>query len=45
MSVALLYLAMSGLVVEQLTMPQVLKQFPVDELIAALVNRTLPRAR
>jgi len=45
MTVVLLYLAMSGLVVEQLTLPEVLKQFPVDDVIAALVGRTLPPAQ
>jgi DNA-binding transcriptional regulator YbjK len=43
MTVVLLYLAMSGLVVEQLTLPGVLEQFPVDDVIAALVGRTQPR--
>jgi DNA-binding transcriptional regulator YbjK len=45
MTVVLLYLAMSGLVVEQLTLPEVLNQFPVDDVIAALVGRTLPPAQ
>lgn len=42
MTVVLLYLAMSGLVVEQLTLPGVLEKFPVDDVITALVARTQP---
>lgn len=41
-TIVLLYLAMSGLIVDHLTLPEVLAQFPVDDLIAELVARTLP---
>ncbi|WP_158880973.1 TetR/AcrR family transcriptional regulator [Amycolatopsis anabasis] len=41
-TVLMLYLAMSGLVVEQLTLPEVMAPFPVDETIATLVERAIP---
>ncbi|MFF4220296.1 TetR/AcrR family transcriptional regulator [Streptomyces nondiastaticus] len=43
-TVLLLYLAMSGLIVDDLTVPDVLAPFPLDELIGDLVDRTLPPA-
>ncbi|GAB3501068.1 TetR/AcrR family transcriptional regulator [Amycolatopsis cihanbeyliensis] len=41
-TVVLLYLAMTGLIVEQLTLPEVLPASGSAELIAALVDRLLP---
>lgn len=41
-TVLVLYLAMSGLLVDDLTVPEVLAPFPRDELIADLVERILP---
>ncbi|QLE75521.1 TetR family transcriptional regulator [Streptomyces rectiverticillatus] len=41
-TVLLLYLAMSGIIVDDLTVPDVLAPFPLDDLIADLVDRTLP---
>ncbi|MEU7804549.1 TetR family transcriptional regulator [Micromonospora arborensis] len=41
-TVLLLYLAMSGLLVDDLTLPDVLAPFPRDEMIADLVERILP---
>lgn len=38
----LLYYAMSGLIIEHLTTPDVLDQFDVDDLIATFVDRALP---
>lgn len=43
-TVLLLYLAMTGLVVEHLTLPRVLAPFPLDELIETLVDRLTPAA-
>ncbi|MEV0705605.1 TetR family transcriptional regulator [Saccharopolyspora sp. NPDC050389] len=37
----LLYYAMTGVILEHLTVPEVLAQFDVDDLIAAFVNRSL----
>jgi DNA-binding transcriptional regulator YbjK len=42
MTVVLLYLAMSGLVVEHLTLPEVLQPFAIEDVITSLVTRTLP---
>lgn len=41
-TVLVLYLAMSGLLVDDLTVPEVLTPFPREELIADLVERILP---
>ncbi|MET8010499.1 TetR family transcriptional regulator [Streptomyces sp. NPDC005271] len=41
-TVVLLYLAMTGLVIEQLTLPEALAPFTADGLIEALVARALP---
>lgn len=41
-TVLVLYLAMSGLLVDDLTVPAVLEPFPREELIADLVERILP---
>ncbi|GAB2755420.1 TetR/AcrR family transcriptional regulator [Amycolatopsis magusensis] len=41
-TVLLLYLAMTGLVVEHLTLPEVLAPFPLDEVIDTLVARVTP---
>ncbi|MGA6166246.1 TetR/AcrR family transcriptional regulator [Amycolatopsis magusensis] len=41
-TVLLLYLAMTGLVVEHLTLPEVLAPFPIDEVIDTLVARVTP---
>ncbi|MBN6037056.1 TetR/AcrR family transcriptional regulator [Amycolatopsis sp. 195334CR] len=41
-TVLLLYLAMTGLVVEHLTLPEVLAPFPLDALIETLVDRVTP---
>ncbi|MEN3613466.1 TetR/AcrR family transcriptional regulator [Plantactinospora sp. ZYX-F-223] len=38
----LLYLAMSGLLVDELTVPEVLAPFPLDQLITEMVDRILP---
>ncbi|MFY1687135.1 TetR/AcrR family transcriptional regulator [Plantactinospora sp. WMMB782] len=38
----LLYLAMSGLLVDELTVPDVLSPYPLDRLIADMVDRILP---
>jgi len=38
-TVVLLYLAMSGLLIDDLTVPDVLAPYPYDHLIAALVDR------
>ena len=43
-TVLLLYLAMTGLVVEHLTLPEVLAPFPLDALIETLVDRVTPAA-
>ncbi|WP_455359798.1 TetR/AcrR family transcriptional regulator [Streptomyces sp. SYSU K21746] len=40
--VALLYLAMLGLIVDDLTAPGLLGPYPVDDLIATMVERLLP---
>ncbi|GAA1911689.1 hypothetical protein GCM10009716_22060 [Streptomyces sodiiphilus] len=42
MSVLLLYLAMRGLIVDDLTVPEVLARYPLDDLIGELVRRVLP---
>ncbi|SHH08081.1 TetR/AcrR family transcriptional regulator [Streptoalloteichus hindustanus] len=41
-TVVLLYLAMTGVVIEHLTLPDVLSPFDLDTLITTLVTRTLP---
>lgn len=41
-TVVLLYLAMSGLIVEHLTLPEVMSSLGLDDLIASLVARTVP---
>lgn len=43
--VVVLYLAMWGLLVDHLTVPGILKQWPVDQLIGAMVPRVLTEAR
>lgn len=43
-TVVLLYLAMSGLLVDELTVPDVLTPYPYDKLIADMVERILPPA-
>jgi hypothetical protein len=40
----LLYLAMTGLLLERLTLPDVVPADQVDSLIAELVNRTIVQA-
>ncbi|MCB5164328.1 TetR family transcriptional regulator [Streptomyces bambusae] len=42
--VVLLYLAMLGLIVDDLTVPGLLDPYPVDSLIGTLVSRVLPPA-
>ncbi|MGH8793472.1 MAG: TetR/AcrR family transcriptional regulator [Stackebrandtia sp.] len=42
MSVVTLYLAISGLVVELLTVPEVMDRFDLDDLVAELVARAIP---
>jgi hypothetical protein len=42
MTVVLLYLAMSGLAVEHLTLPQVLPPFAIEDMIGSMVTGTLP---
>ncbi|MGO1053016.1 TetR/AcrR family transcriptional regulator [Crossiella sp. CA198] len=41
-TVALLYLAMTGLVVEHLTLPEAMRPFAAAELVSALVARIVP---
>ncbi|WP_020668261.1 TetR/AcrR family transcriptional regulator [Amycolatopsis nigrescens] len=41
-TVLLLYFAMTALIVEHLTLPDVLAPFPVDDLIAMFVHRAIP---
>ncbi|MFI6938657.1 TetR/AcrR family transcriptional regulator [Streptomyces sp. NPDC050418] len=41
-TVVLLYLAMLGLIVDDLTVPELLASFPVDDLIDAMAQRMLP---
>ncbi|GLH99572.1 TetR/AcrR family transcriptional regulator [Phytohabitans aurantiacus] len=43
-TVVLLYLAMSGLLIDDLTVPEVLAPYPYDQLIADMVERILPPA-
>lgn len=43
-TVVLLYLAMLGLIVDDLTVPELLAPHPFDDLLTALVTRTLPPA-
>jgi Tetracyclin repressor-like, C-terminal domain len=43
-AVMLLYLAMTGLLLERLTLPDVVPADQVDSLIAELVNRTIVQA-
>lgn len=43
--VALLYFAMSGLLVDDLTVPGIPARYPIDELIATLVHRVLTDPR
>jgi AcrR family transcriptional regulator len=42
MTTVLLYYAMTGLILEHLTVPEVLAPFDVETLIATFVNRSLP---
>jgi DNA-binding transcriptional regulator YbjK len=42
LTTVLLYYAMTGLIIEQLTVPGVLSTFDIDELIAGFVDRSLP---
>lgn len=42
-TVVLLYLAMSGLLVDELTVPDVLARYPKDQLLADLTDRLLPQ--
>jgi DNA-binding transcriptional regulator YbjK len=42
MSTVLLYYAMTGLILEYLTVPDVLTTFDLDDLIATFVDRSLP---
>ncbi|GAA4443328.1 hypothetical protein [Phytohabitans houttuyneae] len=41
-TVVVLYLAMSGLLVDDITVPDVLSAYPDGELVADLVDRILP---
>lgn len=41
-TVALLYLAMTGLVVEHLTLPEAMRPFAPGELVSALIERIVP---
>ncbi|MCP9208236.1 TetR family transcriptional regulator [Streptomyces sp. HD1123-B1] len=43
MTVVLLYLAMTGLVIEELTLPEALAPFTPDAVIEALASRVLPQ--
>lgn len=45
LGVALLYFAMSGLLVDDLTVPGIPARYPTDELIATLVHRVLTDPR
>jgi DNA-binding transcriptional regulator YbjK len=42
MTTVLLYYAMTGLILEHLTVPEVLDSFDIDDLIAQFVDRSLP---
>ncbi|MEE6261365.1 TetR/AcrR family transcriptional regulator [Plantactinospora sonchi] len=42
--VVLLYLAMLGLIIDDLTVPDLLAPYPLDELIGTMVDRLLPDA-
>jgi hypothetical protein len=42
-TVVLLYLAMRSLLIDELTVPDVLAPYPYDQLVADMVGRILPR--